>query len=164
MANSQPTTQTRTDRAVAALNVAVGRVGGARAVLSSALELLDASRAMGEVTVPDIARERLGRLLLEVAAKTSADGSVSAVPDRATTVALHRLLVLLLAERAPGLEAVLTWSCRDRFEVRRWADRQLERYTIGPEGCPALKTPPVLGMSVFLNDMPAARAGAHPTP
>lgn len=73
-------------------------------------------------------------------------------PDRSTATALWRLLVILLAERAPDVETILTWSCRDRDMVRRWADRQLERYTIGPEGCPALRTPAVLGVSVLINE------------
>lgn len=71
MENSRPATSMRTDRAIAALNVISGRASAARPVMSSALELLDASRAIGEVTVPDIARERLARLLLEVAAKVN---------------------------------------------------------------------------------------------
>ena len=70
MPSSPLTSPTPSDRAVTALNVIIGRTGGARAVLSSALELLDASRAIGEVTVSDVARERLGRLMLEMAAKT----------------------------------------------------------------------------------------------
>jgi len=71
MAISHVTTPTKPERAVTALNVISGRASAARPVLSSALELLDASRAMGEVKISDVARERLGRLLLEVAAKTS---------------------------------------------------------------------------------------------
>lgn len=71
MAISPLITPTRPERAVAALNVIAGRASAARPVMSSALELLDASRAIGEVRVPEIARERLARLLLEVAAKVN---------------------------------------------------------------------------------------------
>lgn len=59
----------RIQRAVAALNVIAGRASGARAVLSSALELIDASSAMGEIKVPLDVRDRLARLLLEAASK-----------------------------------------------------------------------------------------------
>lgn len=69
MAISHVTTPMKSERAIAALNVIAGRASGARAVLASALDLLDASRAMGEVTVTDVVRERLSRLLLETAAK-----------------------------------------------------------------------------------------------
>jgi hypothetical protein len=71
MPSSPLTTPMPIDRAVTSLNVIAGRASGARAVLSSAMELLDACRARGEVKVSDLARERLGRILLEVAAKTS---------------------------------------------------------------------------------------------
>lgn len=58
------------ERALAALNVIAGRASGARAVLSSALELIDASSAMmGEIKVPLDMRDRLARLLLKAASK-----------------------------------------------------------------------------------------------
>lgn len=59
----------RIQRSVAALNVIAGRASGARAVLSSALELIDASSRMGEIKVPLDVRDRLARLLLEAASK-----------------------------------------------------------------------------------------------
>ena len=71
MASFPSTTPMTSDRAAAALNAIAGRASGARVVLSSALELLDGSRASGEIAVSNVARERLGRLLLEVAAKTN---------------------------------------------------------------------------------------------
>lgn len=69
MAISQSISPMTSERALAALNVIAGRASGARAVLSSALELIDASRATGEIKVSIEARERLARLLLEAASK-----------------------------------------------------------------------------------------------
>lgn len=72
MASSTSPKPTATDRARGAVLVASGRATAATLVLSSALDLVDASRAAGDLQVSDIARERLSRLVLEASATVNA--------------------------------------------------------------------------------------------
>lgn len=71
MASTSPR-PTATDRARSAVLVASGRATAASVVLSSALDMVDAARAAGDLQVSDLARERLSRLVLEGSATVNA--------------------------------------------------------------------------------------------
>lgn len=71
MESKPAATSTPISRATAAVHVAAGRATAANVVIVSALDMVDAARAAGDLVVTDIARERLSRLMLEVSAKTN---------------------------------------------------------------------------------------------
>ena len=71
MPTNPATTQTPINRARAALLMASGRVTGASEIMLSALAMVDTVRREGDAQISDVARERLGRLALEVSAKTN---------------------------------------------------------------------------------------------
>jgi hypothetical protein len=82
--------------------------------------------------------------------------SAIAYPTPGAMLALWRLLVVVMGTAAPAAPVLAAWPAYDRALVRRWAERELARKTVGAEGAPALRLPEVLQRF-----HPVARAGAQ---